>query len=135
MQLPLSGDVPNPTTQEEWLALAAQVVQGDADAVAAGHPAMVNPSAARLQAVLAATMTEAEDVAMADRAYDEAQEAVAALRPRADELIEDVMAELRFNLRKKDPPSQRRIMRTYGARFRYLEGEPVDPDEEPAEGE
>ena len=37
---------------------------------------------------------------MADRVYDEAQEAVAALRPRADELIEDVMAELCFNLRK-----------------------------------
>jgi hypothetical protein len=73
---------------------------------------MVNPSAAQLQAVLAATMTEAEDVAMADR---------------------DVMAELRFNLRKKDPPSQRRIMRTYGAHFRYLEGEPMDPDE-PVEG-
>jgi len=30
--------------------------------------------------------------------------------------------------RKKAPPSQRRIMRTYGARFRCLEGEPVDPD-------
>lgn len=96
---------------------------------------MVNPSAAQLQAVLAATMSEAEDVAMADRAYDEAQEAVVALRPQADKLIEDVMAELRFNLRKKDPPSQRRIMRTYGARFRYLEGEPVDLDDEPAEEE
>lgn len=95
---------------------------------------MVNPSAAQLQAVLAATMTKAEDVAMADRAYDEAQEAVAALRPQADELIEEVMAELRFNLRKKEPPSQRRIMRTCGARFRYLEGEPVDPDDEPAAG-
>jgi lysyl-tRNA synthetase class I len=27
-QLPLSGEVPNPTTQEEWLALAAQVSGG-----------------------------------------------------------------------------------------------------------
>ncbi len=30
---------------------------------------------------------------------------------------------------RKDAPSQRRIMRTYGATFSYLAGEPVDPDE------
>jgi len=29
------------------------------------------------------------------------------------------MADLRYNLRKKDAPSRRRIMRTYGARFSY----------------
>ena len=36
--------------------------------------------------------------------------------------------ELRFNLRKKDGSSQRRIMRTYGANFHYLKGEPVDEE-------
>ena len=41
--------------QEEWLALAAQVVKGDTDAAAADHPAMVNPNATELRAVLAAT--------------------------------------------------------------------------------
>jgi hypothetical protein len=45
-----------------------------------------------------------------------------------------VVEQLRFNLRKKDAPSQRRVMRTYGARFRYLSGEPVDPDD-PLPGE
>ena len=43
-------------------------------------------------------------------------------------MISDVMAELRFNLRKKDGSSQRRIMRTYGANFHYLKGEPVDEE-------
>ena len=66
---------------------------------------------------------------MADRAYDEAQEAVAALRGQADELIAEVMDELRFNLRRKDAPSQRRVMRTYGANFSYLKGEPRDADD------
>ncbi|MCD4691905.1 MAG: hypothetical protein K8R79_03230 [Calditrichales bacterium] len=37
-----------------------------------------------------------------DREYDQAQEEIAGLRFKADELISDVMAELRFNLRKKD---------------------------------
>jgi hypothetical protein len=128
-QLPLDGSVPNPTTQEDWLALAAQVVGGDAEAVAAGYPATVSPSAAELQAVLAAAVSEAADVTAADRAYDLAQAAVAALRSQADGLLEEVMADLRYRLRKLDAPSQRRIMRTYGARFRYLPGEPVDPDD------
>jgi len=132
-RLPLDGTVPNPTTQEDWLALAAQVVGGDAEAVAAGYPAMANPSAAELQAVLDAALSEAADVAAADRAYDQAQAAVAALRPQADELLEEVMADLRYRLRKEDAPSQRRVMRTYGARFRYLPGEPLDPDDTPVD--
>ncbi len=132
-RLPLDGTVPNPTTQEDWLAMAAQVVGGDTEAVAAGYPAMVNPSAAELQAVLDAALSEAADVAAADRAYDQAQAAVAALRPQADELLEEVMADLRYRLRKEDAPSQRRVMRTYGARFRYLPGEPLDPDDTPVD--
>jgi len=128
-QLPISGVLPKLTTQGDWLAMANRVVQGDADAVAAGYPPALDPSAADLAAVLKATKSEVKDVAMADRAYDKAQEAVAVLRPQVDELIADVIAELRFTLRKKDAPSQRRMMRTYGARFRYLAGEPVDPDD------
>jgi len=127
-QLPLDGLTPNPTAQDEWLMLAEQVVKGDDRAVLAGYPPMTNPSAAELAEVLAAAKKESHDVAMADREYDQAQETMAALRPQAAELIAEVMAELRFNLRKKDAPSQRRIMRSYGAHFSYLKGEPPDPD-------
>jgi hypothetical protein len=111
------------------LGTAVEVIAGDAEAVAAGYSAMVNPSIAELQVGLTAAQREADEVAPADRAYDEAQEAVAALRPQADELIQDVMDELRFHLRKRDAPSQRRIMRTYGVSFSYLPGEPADPDD------
>jgi len=38
------------------------------------------------------------------------------------------MDELRYFLRKEDAPSQRRIMRSYGATYRYLPGEPVDEE-------
>ncbi len=128
-QLPLSGVSPSPTTYEEWLTLAARVVKGDADAVAAGYPPALDPSAADLAAVLESTRAEVKDVAMADRAYSEAQKAVAALRPRADELIAEVIAELRFTLRKEEASNRRRTMRTYGARFRYLKGETRDADD------
>jgi len=35
------------------------------------------------------------------------------------------MAQLRYVLRRLDAASQRHIMRTYGAEFTYLKGEPL----------
>ncbi len=93
---------------------------------------MVNPSAAELDALVQSAQTEKEDVAIADREYGQAQEALAALRVQADELIDEVMAQLRYVLRRLEAPSQRRIMRTYGAEFAYLEGEPPDEPVPPA---
>lgn len=107
-------------------------MDGDAQALAAGHPAMQNPSAAEVAAVLADARVQAADMPRAGRLYDEAQAAIAALRPRADELIAEVMADLRYTLRKQDEPGQRRVMASYGATFKSLPGEPVDPTPTPA---
>ncbi len=127
--LPLNGEVPKPGGREAWMALADQIVAGDAKAATAGYAPMANPNAAELAAVVAAARTEQADVAAADRGYDSAQAAVESMRARADELVDDVMAELRFRLHKLDGPSQRRVMRTYGARYAYLKGEPADADD------
>jgi hypothetical protein len=128
--LPLTGTPPKSAGQEEWLERAAHIVAGDARAVAAGYPPMQNPSAAELDAVLQAALQAARTAPAADRAYDEAQEQSAALRSRANALVRDVIAELRFALRRKDEPSQRRIMRSYGVVFRYLKDDPLEPDED-----
>lgn len=125
-RLPLDGKNPTLHTDSEWLTMAENVVAGDAQAVAAGFDAMINPTAAELDAVRVATQTEVDEVAPADRQYDEAQEAAATLRPQADELILEVMDSLRYTLRKKDAPSQRRIMRSYGAKYTYLRGETIE---------
>ncbi|MCA9874771.1 MAG: hypothetical protein KC441_13970 [Anaerolineales bacterium] len=129
--LPLDGRLPNPRRPDELLTIAANVVRGDAHAVAAGFPAMSNPSAEELTAVLTIAEAAAAEAAAADRAYDQSQESVAACRAQADRLITDVMAELRFMLRRLDAPSQRRIMRTYGASFAYLRDESPDADDVP----
>jgi hypothetical protein len=129
--LPADGTAPHPTTFDELVQWADAIVKGDADAVAAGYPAMANPSAAEVSAVLATARLQAADVPTADRAYVDAQVAIAAQRPRADSLIEDVMADLRSSLRRYDEPTQRRIMRTYGATFLALPGEPADPEPVP----
>ncbi|MCB8982333.1 MAG: hypothetical protein H6659_00750 [Ardenticatenaceae bacterium] len=115
--LHLDGATPNPSRAEEWLLIAAHVVQGESQAVAAGYPPMSNPSAAELTAVLETAQTAVSRVTTADRAYDQAQEALAAQRAQADRLIAEMMTELRFALRRHDAPSQRRILRNYGATF------------------
>jgi hypothetical protein len=129
--LPLDGTSPKLNRPDEWLATAVNVARGDAEVVAAGYPAMSNPSAVEVTAVLTTTRLEAEEADTADRSYDEAQEKLADLRVQADQAIEDILAELRFTLRRKDAPSQRRVMRSYGASYTYLEGEPLDVDDQP----
>ncbi|MCA9979514.1 MAG: hypothetical protein KDD89_01725 [Anaerolineales bacterium] len=131
--LPLDGMSPNPSTADEWLTWAGTVVQGDAEAVTAGYAAMSNPSAVEITAVLTTAQQEVTEANAADRTYDQSQEQLAEVRAQADQLIDDVMAELRFTLRRKDAASQRRVMRTYGAVFTYLDGEPRDPDDQPEE--
>lgn len=123
------GEEPAPDSVEGWLELAEKVIAGDAEAVEAGYAAAVCPSAAELQKVLDDARREAADVVPADEAHDRAQAAIEAMRAQADELIGDVLEELSFHLRKEEPASQRRIMRSYGVKFGYFLGEPRDMDD------
>ncbi|NKQ35550.1 MAG: hypothetical protein HF973_08040 [Chloroflexi bacterium] len=108
--------------------MGRSLIQGDAAAVAAGFPAVVNPSVTELQTALAAAETAVNDIALYDRAYDDAQKSLADLRPQADDLCQRIVSELRFTLYNLDPASQRRVMRTYGARYRLRPGEALDGD-------
>jgi len=132
-RLPLDGTTLKPKKRTDWLGIAADVVKGDAEAVADGYPPMANPSAADITVVLETAQAEAGEADIADDVFDQAQETVATLRVEADQWISDIMAELRFVLRRKPTASQRRVMRTFGATFGYLEGETVDPDDQGVE--
>lgn len=125
-ELPLDGKSPNPTTYEQWYTLAAKMVEGAEKAEKAGYPPVMEPTREELKEAWEKALKERDELAEADRSYDQAQEGIEKMRARADELISDVMNELRFFLRKMDEPSQRRIMRSYGATFKYLRGEPED---------
>ena len=125
------GAIPDLTTFEQLLSHAEKIVQGETDATGAGYPAMANPSIAELNPVLANARTQAADIPTADRKYDDAQSAIAAQRPAADRQIDDIRADLLSSLRRQDPPSQRRIMRSYGLTFITLAGEPAEPEPEP----
>ncbi|MBC8384830.1 MAG: hypothetical protein H8E57_04865 [Candidatus Cloacimonetes bacterium] len=118
--LPLTGIVPNPTRNKEWLSIAEKQIKGNERAVANGYPAMSNPSAGEVQDALTIALSQYSDVAMADREYDLAQERLAELRKTVDELLKEVFLQLKFNLRHFDKSSQRRVMRTYGFKFEYF---------------
>jgi hypothetical protein len=124
--LPLDGTNPNPTTSAEWLTIGQTFIKGARDAVQKGYPAIACPSADEIETVLNSAIKEHAEAVAADRNYDMTQAELAVQRGQANELINDVVAELRLTLRKLDPAAQRRIMRSYGARFQYLSDEPVD---------
>ncbi len=113
-----NGANPRPASETEWLDLSRGVIAGDAIAIAAGYPAMSNPSAAEVNTVLQIAQAEYDQIAMADRELDQAQEHLAEIRGTAEALIKEVIVELRYHLRKFDKPSQRRIMQTYGVVFK-----------------
>jgi hypothetical protein len=127
-KLPLDGTVPARITEGEIFAVATAVIEGDKKAVEAGYPAAVNPTTTELKEVLATTQKEFNDVSPADRLFNEAQEALVPIRAQADEMIDDVIAELEFTLHKKDPSVRRRIMRTYGVTYTYAKGESEEDD-------
>ena len=127
-QLPVEGRLPNPGARDAWIALAEAAVAGDLLAVAAGFPALSNPGIDELQAALSALKARVIAIANADRAYQQAQAAVAALRPQVDLCIKAVMRELHWKLVAEDQPGFRRIARRYGAEFNPYPGELEETD-------
>ena len=128
--LPQDGRVPQGIRVDDWPIWAEKLIHGDAAAVAQGYAPLANPSAAEIAAKLALTQQETPEVTVADRAWDEAQEAVARGRIIARGLIREAMAQIRFNLRRESNESVRRVMRLYGAQFRSSR-QPIEDPEPP----
>lgn len=131
-QLPHSGEIPAITSREDRRTLARQLIDGDAAAIAAGLPPMANPSAAELQTALTDATREAEQIIPPDRELQLLVEQIRAARPRATELVQEVIDEFRHATRKLEPGTAREIMRSYGITFEALEGETPEPGDLPA---
>jgi hypothetical protein len=120
------------SSREDRRTLAGQLIDGDRAAVAAGFPAMANPSAAELQSALASADKEAGEVVPVTRELQDVLEKIRAARPRAIELVEEVLAELRHSTRKLEEGTARDILRSYGVTFESLPGETPEPTPAPA---
>ncbi len=128
--LPQAGRVPTNVRAHAWALWAQKLIDGDAAAVAQGYAPLAKPSAAEIAAKWAQTQQDTPDVIVADRAWDDAQAAVAQGRIIGRGLVKEAMAQIRFNLRRQSNESVRRVMRLYGAQFRSSR-EPIETTDQP----
>ncbi len=117
--LPESGELPTGQKQSDLMGYTREVIAGDDEAFAGGFERLREPNQAEIQAAYTAANDLYMAVPAADLAYDLAQKAVADLRPLVDEVLADVVRDMRYNLSiaKMDKESERRIMRGYGFTF------------------
>ena len=113
------AELPASMSQTDCLRYAQEMIGGDDEAAAAGFERLREPNQAEIQAAYTAANALYMSVPAADLAYDLAQKAVADLRPEVDEILADVVRDMRYNLSiaKMDKESERRIMRGYGFTF------------------
>lgn len=121
-----SADLPSLKSEAELLDAAVEIVTGDRKAVKAGYPVMENPTADEVDVRLILTRKEISDLVPADRALNKVQKDLRDMRGPVDEMIHDIADCLQFALRKETASNARRTIRTYGFKYRYLQGEPVD---------
>ena len=118
-QLPTgSRALPKLTTDDDLLLWAKRAVDGENARIATGGVALTNPTATQVSDQLLDFRTLVNDLTTRKTAYDDAQEAVAALWPEADELLKDIWDEVLFHFRKNDLPSLRRKAREWGLVYR-----------------
>lgn len=126
--LPLSGILPKTYADRSLIETASQLIAADAQAYSQGFLPMANPSAAELKKCMDSALKEMNDCATIDNSMNAQEGVLAVHRGKAEELITEVVDELRFALRKLPEPDQRRIMRGYGLSFTGETGEVVvDP--------
>ena len=130
-KLPEDGALAPLNSREDVETACNNALDGEKEAVKAGFPPMANPSAQDLQEKLTDAKREAGEVTQFARALERAQRDVQEKRPRAIELVEDVIAALRYNTRKLEPGAARDIMRSYGVAFEFDPGETPDPTPTP----
>ncbi|MBN1187562.1 MAG: hypothetical protein JXB49_35130 [Bacteroidales bacterium] len=124
-QLPLNGTIPKIEYPEEWIEIAYKIILGDTAAQNKGYPAMINPSVKELHKILMYAEKKM-DIPENNFSSQNTPDHIENLRHEANELIMDIIHELRFNLRRKDANEIRQIMSVYGASFSFLKGEKTE---------
>lgn len=135
--LATDGIVPGSAPQQGWLDYGKVIINGDDEAAAGGFERLLCPNQAEIQTAYTAAETLFEKVPSADRAYDMAQKAVADLRSQVDDILADVVRDIRYNISraKMDKESERRVMRGYGFEFVTRTSTPEEAVDEVLAGE
>lgn len=118
-----SAELPDLGTEADLTTWLTNIASGEAALVAAGQPAMANPSAAEVAEAGAAFATQLAARGSSGTTKVQALGQLAPQRDTVDEVLADVYAELKHRHRKLTPPQNRALARTYGFRFTNHRGE------------
>lgn len=131
------GKTPRPKDKSQWLVIGRSFLNGaESEAAEQSHySSFLPPHIHIIKQKLEEAEKSSEEAKAADRNYDIEQEKRAMLREKANDLIQYILAELRYSLLKLDKPSQRRIKRSYGVVFDSKEEEIEKEKEKDEEGE
>jgi len=113
----LRNERPKSSTSREWMLLAADFIKGDEAMVAAGFPAMKQPSADELDALLFKAEAACKKSDDANLNLQKVQEELREISEEVQHIFLDVAAYLRYSLRRKSTSVRQRIMRTFGYNF------------------
>ncbi len=114
-QLDVNSDaVPSLSTEADILIWGQRLQDGDVSRTGAGGAAMSNPTIAEVNAKVADFNTKNQAQGLKKTAFDNAQEAVAGMRPEADKVIKKVWDEVETFYNEEPAPSMRRRAREWG---------------------
>ena len=104
-----------PKRHDDWLLLAQQLLQGDTEAQAAGHPPQLNRDELQRLYDEAQVVTTALNQALLD--HQATRKQLRADRDTVQAQIRAVVSELRHALHADTPSHRREVMRAYGLLF------------------
>lgn len=116
-----------PHSSEEWVNAAQSLLDGDTLALARAYPGL--PTRSLLQAAYDSAKEVLDAFTEAREAQTAARQALGSQRDPANETIKLVVGDLRYVARQKSAADIRRLLRAYGAQFRYKQNEPVDAED------
>jgi hypothetical protein len=123
-----SEAVPALDSDEKLLTWGANLIEGDAQRIAAGGAAMAMPTTAEVDAVFSVFATSNQQQSNLKDAYDQAQEAVSSMRNDVDSLILRMWNEIEASFSEEDAPSKRRKAREWGVVYISSPGEGTEKE-------
>lgn len=146
-KLPFDGKRPKLSKIVEWVEATEAFLAGEVAAVADGLPAMSNPSAEELTALLDLVKQGNKAISDAKEAVKETAETLESTRTAIHLLWQEIARYFRFAQGKLRPSQRREVMRRYGYIFKGKPGQETtpttgeetpggdSPSEEPTSGE
>jgi hypothetical protein len=116
-KMPLKRSAPATRSERGWLEKAEELLEGDTAAIAQGYPAMTNPDAAEVRAILDQARERVNVVDETSLAHKEVQARLREQRVLIHNMFRVLAGSLRSALLGTNPSYTRDVMRKFGYTF------------------